>query len=184
MANEHGTAEVSISRSVEEIIKEAKRIEESTLFSAKGHFAAAEIWSRFHLGIGIPNAISAAVAGAIAFSFSSNFWIHLTAGTLSIIAAGLAALLTFLNPNEKAAAHLNGGNNYDALNAKVRIFWTVECWAEKSSRILTQKLKDFADQKDKLNRTCPQIPSWACRRARRGIEAGEGSYNVDQTEQE
>jgi hypothetical protein len=177
---EHATAELSPSKPVQEIIKEAKRIEESSLFSAKGHFAAAEAWSRFHLGIGLPNAVLAALAGAIALSFTSSSVGHIIAGILSIVAAGLAGLQTFLNPNERAAAHLNAGNNYEALCGKVRIFWTVECWEENSERVLTEKLKDFADQKEKLNRTCPQIPSWAYRKAKKGIEAGEGRYSVDE----
>ncbi len=174
------TSEISPSKLVQEIVKEAKRIEESTLFSAKGHFAAAESWSRLHLVVGVPNAVLAGVAGAIALAFASSHWTHLLGGLLSILAAGLAALQTFLNPNEKAAVHLNAGNNYDAINSKARIFWTVECWQDQSERNLTERLKDFADQKEKLNRTCPQIPGWAFRKARKGIEAGEGRYLVDE----
>lgn len=36
------TGEIVPSKGLNEIVKEAKRIEESTLFSAKGHYAAAE----------------------------------------------------------------------------------------------------------------------------------------------
>ena len=45
---------------------------------------------------------------------------------------------------------------------------------------LAQKLKDFSDQKDKLNQNCPQIPRWAYKIAKKGIQDGEGSYSVDQ----
>ena len=85
------------------------------------------------------------------------------------MAAGLAAVQTFLNPNEKSAAHLNAGNSYDALNGKVRIFWTVECWEAHPDRVLTEKLKNFASEKERLNWACPQIHSWAYRRAGVGL---------------
>src|SRR5207244_2074324 len=95
------TGEVAASKNVHEIIKEAKRIEETTLYSSKGHFAAAENWSKLHLWIGVPNAGLAAVAGAMALSFTTQAWIHVLGGGLAIVAAGLASLQTFLNPNEK-----------------------------------------------------------------------------------
>ena len=79
----------------------------------------------------------------------------------------------------KSAAHLNAGNSYDALNGKVRIFWTVECWEAHPDRVLTEKLKNFASEKERLNWACPQIHSWAYRRAKDGIEKGEGTYSVD-----
>lgn len=173
------TAEISPSKTVQEIINEAKRIEESTLCSSKGHFAAAETWLRRHFWIGVPNAVLAALAGATALSFSDKLSVRVAGGVLSIAVAGLAALQLFLNPNDKAAAHLSAGSSYDALNGKIRIFWSVECWEAHAERVLTERLKDFAEQKDKLSRTSPQIPSWAYRRAQKGIEAGEGSYQVD-----
>lgn len=38
------TAEKTVSKTKDEIIKEAQRIEESALYSAKGHFVAANFW--------------------------------------------------------------------------------------------------------------------------------------------
>lgn len=76
----------------------------------KGHFVTAEFWSGFHLWVGIPTAILAAVAATSAFAS----W-EIAAGVVSIVIAALSAVSTFLNPNEKAAAHLNAGNSYDAL---------------------------------------------------------------------
>ena len=38
----------------EKVIIEAKRIEEDSLYSAKGHFFAASWWNKFHIWIGIP----------------------------------------------------------------------------------------------------------------------------------
>lgn len=171
------TAEVGISKTKNEIIKEAKRIEEALLFSSKGHFSASHFWGKFHLIIGVPIVLLSAIAGASALSqFDPN---HVIAGLLSIIVATLSGVMTFLNPNERVSAHLNAGNNYDSLMNKTRMFWSIDCWDDESEQVLTKKLKDFSDQKDKLNQTCPQIPPWAYRIAKRGIEDGEGGYVVD-----
>jgi hypothetical protein len=42
MDNQLATAERPISKTKEEIIKEAKRVEEALLYSSKGHFAASQ----------------------------------------------------------------------------------------------------------------------------------------------
>jgi hypothetical protein len=45
--------------------------------------------------------------------------------------------------------------------------------------VLTEKLKYLSEQKDKLNQSYPQVPFWAYRTAKRGIESGEGDYVID-----
>lgn len=171
------TAEKTVSKTKDEIIKEAQRIEESALYSAKGHFVAANFWTNFHLWIGIPMVLLAAIAGASALSqFDPK---HIVAGIISIIVADLSGVMTFLNPNEKASTHLNAGNNYDALQNKVRMFWSIDCWKEESEQVLTEKLKYFSEQKDRLNQSSPQIPRWAYQKAKKGILEGEADYKVD-----
>ncbi|WP_131777950.1 SLATT domain-containing protein [Legionella bozemanae] len=119
------TAERPISKTKSEIIREAKRIEESLKYSSKGHFAAAHFWSNFHLWIGIPIVILSAIAGASSFTqFAPKY---ITTGIIALIVTGLSSIMTFLNPNERSSNHLNSGNNYDALQNKVRIFWSIDC---------------------------------------------------------
>ena len=171
------TAEKPISKAKEEIIKEAKRIEESTLYSSKGHFVSAQFWTCFHIFIGIPMILCAAGAGASVLSKFDKDGVIIA--ILSIAATALAALITFLNPNEKANLHLNSGNNYDSLQNRIRMFWSIDCWREESEQVLTEKLKYFSEQKDKLNQTSPQIPWWAYKIAKIGILSGEADYKVD-----
>jgi len=171
------TSEKLISRTKEEIIKEAKRIEESALYSSKGHFVAASYWTNFHLWIGIPIVVLSAIAGAFGLSHLDEG--KFVAGGLSIVIAGLSSVMTFLNPNGKASVHLNSGNNYDGLQNRARIFWNIDCWREESEQVLTERLKHLSEEKDKLNQNCPQIPPWAYNRAKKGIEEGEANYRVD-----
>jgi hypothetical protein len=171
------TGERSPSKTKTEVIREAKRIEESLLTSSKGHFAASHFWGHFHLWIGLPMVLLSGIAGASALSqFDPN---HIVAGLLSIVVAALSGVATFLNPNEKVSAHLNAGNGYDSLMNNVRMFWAIECWSDESDQVLTERLKHLSDQKAHLNQTSPQIPRWAYKIAKKGIEDGEGTYKVD-----
>lgn len=176
-SNQITTAEKPTSKTKDEVIKEAQRIEESVLYSAKGHFVVANFWTNFHLWVGIPMVLLAAIAGASALSqFDSK---HIIAGIISIIVAALSGVMTFLNPNEKSSTHFNAGNNYDSLQNKVRMFWSIDCWREESEQILTEKLKYFSEQKDRLNQSSPQIPRWAYKLAKKGILEGEADYRID-----
>ncbi len=171
------TAEKPLPIAKEAIIQEAKRIEENCLYTSKGHFAAARFWSNFHLWIGIPTVILATVAGTSALSQFGNFVVIV--GVISIIVAILSATTTFLNPRERANAHLSAGNNYDSLLSEARIFWTIDCWQNDSEEILTQKLRDLSEERNRLNRECPQVPRFAYLQARKGIQEGEARYEVD-----
>jgi hypothetical protein len=44
---------------------------------------------------------------------------------------------------------------------------------------LTERLKYFSERKNELNAKCPQIPTFAYRRGKKGIERGEAQYAVD-----
>lgn len=171
------TAESPVTKTREQVVSEAKRIEEDALYSSKGHFFAAERWAAFHLWIGLPTTVLAAVAAASAFArFDSS---QVAAGTIAIAVAALTAVTTFVNPRENASAHLTAGNKYDALMNKTRIFWTIDAWLRDSDGVLSAEVKALSLEKERLNADCPQIPGWAYKRAKKGIEAGEALHAVD-----
>lgn len=176
MSNTLTTSEVGAASPRDEIIKEAKRIEESTLLSSKAHFAASHRWENCHLVIGVIVSVLSAVAAA--FTFSSK-WPE-AVGTLALIVAILSTVTTFLNPNERGAKHRVSANGYDALSNRARIFWTIDCWEQGAdARNLTDRLKQLSDEKSKLNAESLQISPWAYQSAKRGLAAGEASYAVD-----
>lgn len=158
------------------ILKEAKRIEEDSLYSSKGHLYAGHCWGTVHLVLGSSAAILSAIAGASALSqFSYHNYI---AGVLSIIVAGLTAFITFTNSNTRAEKHLMEGNKYLALRNDVRIFYSLELKNKTAPAALTE-LKVLSDRRDKLNLESSQIPKWAFDKAKAGIEDGEAKYEVD-----
>ena len=160
------------------LIREARRVEEDSLYSAKGHFSVALRWGRVRLWLGVPTSILAAIAGVSALAQFDNH--NIVAGLLAILVAALTAVSTFLNPNEKANSHHNAGTKYNSLRNRIRIFYNIDCAGEDSEQKLTTQLKDLAKERDELNLSNPQIPRWAYREARKTIEEGEADYKVDE----
>jgi hypothetical protein len=171
------TDEKPVSLAREAIVKEAKRIEENCRNTSKSHFVAAEFWGKFHFWVGIPTTVLAAAAGATAFAGFSGH--NIIAGSLAVIVMILTAVTTFLNPREKSDIHLRSGNGYDSLLTKTRIFRTIDCRIENSEELLTDRLRLLSEERDRLNRECPQAPKRAFIKAKKGIEAGEADYEVD-----
>ncbi len=173
---EQTTGERPIPAARDNIVREAKRIEEDALYSSKGHFVAAQFWTSFHLLIGIPITILAALAATL--TFADRY--RVAVGVLAVAVAVLSAVATFLNPKETAKSSSSAANNYDALRNRARIFWAIDCWREDATdQLLTEKLKDLSAEKSRLNQSCPQILGWAYRRGKKAVLAGEGAYEVD-----
>lgn len=168
------SSEKVVSKPKEEIIREAKRLCENCLHTSKSHFMEARFWQNSHLWIGIPTVILAGIAGTLAFAD-----LKLLSGILSMVVVVLTSITTFLNPKEQANAHLTAGNNYDSLMTKLRIFWSIDCWREDSEAILMERLRAYSEERDRLNRECPQPGTWAHKKAKKGIEEGEAEYLVD-----
>jgi hypothetical protein len=166
----------------DQVIIEAKRLEESTLYSWKGHHQAAQGWKTWHLWLGIPTVIISALVGVAAFTKTAeqNPYVAAAAVIFSIIVPVLSGITTFLNPNEKEGAHLAAAHAYDRLNNRARMFWSIDCWAtDATDEGLTGQLKSLVAEKDDLNKSSPQIPKSAYKKAKKGIEGGEAAFQVD-----
>ncbi len=175
MAEEISTLqERVVSKPRQEVIKEAKRLYENCLYTSKSHFVEARFWQNLHLWIGVPTVILAGVAGTLAFAE-----VKLLAGIVSMVIVVLTSITTFLNPKEQANSHLTAANNYDSLMTKLRIFWSIDCWSEESDDVLTERLRVYSEERDKLNRECPQPFKWSYRSAKKSIQEGESEYFVD-----
>jgi hypothetical protein len=160
---------------VEALKREAKRIEEDALYSAKRHFNACAYWGAVHYVIGVPTVVIAALSATFAAGHHDA-----TAVSLAATAAVLAGLTTFLNPNQRAAAHALSGNRYNALRNHARIFWQLDCAdATKEPDHLRRQLGALDAQRNQLNEHSPSTPRIAFIFARRGIEGGEATYAAD-----
>jgi hypothetical protein len=153
---------------------EASKIEEDVLYTAKGHFEAAYLWSRAHNCLGIPTAAIAGVSGISALRDEP-----VVAAALAILASALVSVATFLNPSERAKAHHSAGVKYNTLKGRARRYRDVELLDPHRSHQLTSGLQELAQEKARLDESSPQPSQWARKRARKGIEAGEADYKVD-----
>lgn len=157
------------------ISNESKRIEQDCLYSAKGHFVAANGWGKVHYWLGVPATILAALSGVSAISDY-----QVVTGILAIIVTSLSALLTFLEPSKKSASHLSAGNKYNSVRNSVRLFREVKVDSIGSIEPSVQELDTLSNARNELNMESPQIPQWAYRRAKTCIEVdGEALYDVD-----
>jgi hypothetical protein len=102
------------------------------------------------------------------------------AAVLSVTVTALTTLSTFLKPNEKENAHLTAAHAYDRLNNEARIFWSIECWSTNTTEeLLTARLRELVERKDKLNQDSLQVPPWAWAEAQARIKKGEADFAVD-----
>lgn len=162
------------SPALEAIVNEADRIEEDSLYSAKGHWETSRECEWLHLALGIPATIAAAVAGVSVISDGD-----ILAAALAVISAILAGLLTFLDPKGRASNHRDMGNSYKALSNDARIFRQVTCRDDTPHGELKRKLEKLNRRRNMLNAKSPQPSRLAFKRARKGIEDGEASYRAD-----
>jgi hypothetical protein len=100
--------------------------------------------------------------------------------TLSVSAAILTSLVTFLKPDARASSHAGSGNRYLGIRARARVFRTIDMLTTDDPKALAGILKQLAEERDQLNETSEQIPPWAYKRAKRGIAAGEATHTVDE----
>ncbi|MEB3882178.1 SLATT domain-containing protein [Lyngbya sp. CCY1209] len=125
-------------------------------------------WAHTHLYIGIPSTVLAAAAsvqaiaelqkpeGGTTFAFYVVF---------SVLVAGLAPLLTFLNPIERANDHKAASRVYEQLGDAYDKF-LLECLV--NPRDLLSELEDLAalnSQYGELKKPLPITPEWAYQKA-------------------
>ena len=159
----------------QKLAAEAHRIEEDTDHSSKGHFNAADRWGGYHLWIGVPAAITAAIAGAAAFKECPEL-----AGSLAILSTALTTVLTFLKPSERAENHKAVAGQYLALRNRARIFREIELEEVQDLAIAKKQLLDLAAHRDDLNESSPGIPRQDYENAKRDIDEGRSRHQVDE----
>lgn len=161
---------------VSAIRAELHRIEEDAIWTSKAHFNAADRWSHAHLWIGIPAALMAAVAGASAWKNQPDM-----AGWLALVSGALTALLTFLNPQARHAAHQQAGSRFVTLRNEARLMRHVELLAAPAAGLpdLIARMKDLSGRYGEANAAGPLIPRYAYRQAAEGIRQGQAGYTAD-----
>ena len=133
--------------------------------SPRAHFRASNGWANVRLSVGGLAAVLAAIAGASALSRVDGG--NIIAGVLALAVTTLTAVTTFLNPSERANAHLRAGNAYLGLENRARLFYRVELLSGKPESDLERRLTHLVDDLNELNKTSPQPGRRSFQRAKR-----------------
>lgn len=155
---------------------ELKRIEEDCIHSGKAHFNAGIRWAKFHYGLGVPSVVLSALAGLAFFKDLPE-----VAGVMSGIVAILTALITFLKPSERSAAHKNSGDQYLSLRNDARVFREIKLPVSPDEQTAIAGLDEFTKRRNELNQASAQFSQGDFEKARKGINTGEANHRVDRS---
>jgi hypothetical protein len=154
---------------------ELSRLEESATYSAQNQFEQSKLWRGANLLLSGPAALLAALSGGAGLADADN---RTLAGVLALIAAGLGALITAVNPSSRAERAHTAGNAYLLLQTECR-----------QARLLDLPSRDPADIRERiatltarageLNSTADIPSGLAAKRAKRNIDDGRQRYAAD-----
>ncbi|MFD7168618.1 SLATT domain-containing protein [Streptomyces violascens] len=165
------------SRQREELTKEAKRIEESAMWSGQSQFEQAKIWRAANLGLGIPAAALAAIAGAAGLvSTAGRYWAAVTA----LISAALSAIMTSSGLARRVEDAQVAANAYLSLQQDARLFYNVDLQILEYDEARAV-IGELIARQQEVNKSAPIPSKRAYKRARKNIVGGGQSYNVDDT---
>lgn len=121
---------------------------------AYSHYRAALHFSRLNFWFGIPSVILATIVGTSIFvtlQAQPDFWWQVIVGVMSIAAAVLTALQSFLGYNDKSERHRTAGAKYNAIGREL------ELWLSLPEENL-ENLESIRQQIDSLAQDSPHIP--------------------------
>ena len=121
---------------------------------AHGHYLAASRYSRLHFWLGLPTVLLATIVGTSVFAMlqkQPEVWWQITVGLMSITAAVLSALQSFLNYSDKTEKHRTAGARYNAIGRELeQLLAQEDKWSS---------LDSIRNKIDQLSQQSPHIPS-------------------------
>jgi hypothetical protein len=127
--------------------------------SQKGNYGAAQFYGSLNMWLGIPAAILAAVVGTSVFATLESdvepIW-KIVAGLISIVAAILSSLQTFLALGDRSAKHRAAAAEYGAIKREIE---EITLTLKSSGRVPADLLGQVRKKLDDLARETPQVPN-------------------------
>ncbi|MDH4321474.1 MAG: SLATT domain-containing protein [Desulfobulbaceae bacterium] len=124
------------------------------------HYEYGSLLERRHLYFGIPAIVLSTIVGTAVFSSfessANNEWLRVVFGMLSMLAASITALQTFLNLSDRAAKHKSAGANYGAIRRELELLKTMPPHTEDG---ISKLLENIKIKMDDLAESSPGIPS-------------------------
>ena len=153
---------------------EARRLEESAMYSAQGQFERAKFWRAFNLSLGVGAAILAAVAGVVGLASDSA---RILSGVLALVAAGIVSVLTTVNADRRHSQASAAANAYLEIQTAARQLHAVDLPRLDYDTART-RFAELTGRRDEVNKTTDMPSRRAYRRGQANIERGAQRYNV------
>ena len=122
------------------------------------HYEAAKYLSRRNYFLGIPVIVLTTIVGTSIFaSFQEQnmIWLRIILGLVSVAAAVLSALQTFLRFQERAEKHRSAGASFGSIRREIeQLFIDIE-----NAKVMTQSLDAIRKRFDSLSKEAPEIPN-------------------------
>lgn len=172
---------------LEATIKQIKKLRVDALYGKKRHFNAADRKQRYRLLLNIPVIILNVIIGSSLFTIlqeGSPASVKILVAVLSILAAILLGLSTFLDHAKQVEGHRRVGNKYLSI--------VKEC-----ERVIAYFTDDFIDKNEvvktleKVAKDCEEVNKEAeafhtsandYKKAQEGLKTGEEEYLVEELE--
>ncbi|WP_074040809.1 SLATT domain-containing protein [Dermacoccus nishinomiyaensis] len=155
--------------------QEASRLEESAKFAAQSQFEAAKSWRSWNWVLGGLATGASGIGGVLTFA---NGDLQMFGGGLAIAAALSAAVLTTLRPGAHADAAQSVANEYLAIQGDARRLRLLGL-PDMDPSASYESVKALAGQSKRINAQAAPPPRFAYRRARKNIENGGQTHEVD-----
>jgi hypothetical protein len=137
----------------DQVIRLAEDWHRRVYAAQSAHYASAELLRRLHYAIGVPAVVFSSIVGTAIFAgLQKDTPRAMVVASVSILAAVLSALQTFLRLSERAAAHSTAADWYSAVRRDIEevLHLPVESRG---------KVKDFLDRvRKEMNRVAQDAP--------------------------
>lgn len=148
---------MDLSPEVEKLVTDwFRRVRESQ----RVHYECGTHFSRRNLHLGIPAIVLSASVGTAVFASletAAAGHMRIVVGLVSIAAAVLASLQTFLGYAERADRHRTAGAEYGGVRRSLELLKTIPPQSEQELRTILDNIKNRMDD---LAKNCPEVPSW------------------------
>jgi hypothetical protein len=135
------------------------------------HYMCANLFSRLHLMLGIPTMVFATAVGTALFvsiEKEATGRIKIIVGLVSLLAAVLSSLQTFLGLSERAEKHRATSARYGAVRRRLELLKTLPRTDQRETSIALAEIKTEIDH---IADASPEVPKHVQLRARKDVAA-------------
>jgi len=148
--------------------EELLQLIDELLYTEKTHLAAAERFSRVHLGLGLTATILATAATATSIAR----WSVVATALIALSAALVSAVLTFIKPERTAEQHLGAGRQLAALRVRSRQVLTLDLGRISEAEV-RRSIRELAREKAAVDSASPGTTEKDFSVARQKIARGD-----------